>query len=117
MFPPDLKLVDVTPVYKNKSKNSKDNYRPVIKFRFSLILFCPNIRFQIGYNAQHCLITLIEKRKKSIDGGGTFGVLFTNLSEAFDCLSHGLLIVRLDAYGLDKNTLIVTSQIESKELK
>ena len=30
MFPPDLKLADVTPVYKNKSKNSKDNYRPVI---------------------------------------------------------------------------------------
>ena len=29
MFPPDLKLADVTPVYKNKSKNSKDNYRPV----------------------------------------------------------------------------------------
>ena len=29
MFPPDLKLADVTPVYKNKSKNSKDNYKPV----------------------------------------------------------------------------------------
>ena len=29
MFPPDLKLADVTPVYKNKSKNSNDNYRPV----------------------------------------------------------------------------------------
>ena len=27
MFPPDLKLADVTPAYKNKSKNSKDNYR------------------------------------------------------------------------------------------
>ena len=29
MFLPNLKLADVTPVYKNKSKNSKDNYRPV----------------------------------------------------------------------------------------
>ena len=27
MFPPDLKLADVTPVYKTKSKNLKDNYR------------------------------------------------------------------------------------------
>ena len=25
MFPPDLKLADMTPVYKNKSKNLKDN--------------------------------------------------------------------------------------------
>ena len=29
IFPSDLKLADVTPVYKEKSKNSKDNYRPV----------------------------------------------------------------------------------------
>ena len=26
IFPSDLKLADVTPVYKKKSKNSKDNY-------------------------------------------------------------------------------------------
>ena len=53
IFPPELKLADVTPVYKKKSKNSKDNYRSVsykfmkeafmIEFRFSLILFFPNI--------------------------------------------------------------------------
>ena len=29
IFPSDLELADVTPVYKKKSKNSKDNYRPV----------------------------------------------------------------------------------------
>ena len=29
MFPPDLKLDDVTPDYKFKSKNSKEHYRPV----------------------------------------------------------------------------------------
>ena len=29
VFPSDLKLADVTPVYKKTSKNSKDNYRPV----------------------------------------------------------------------------------------
>ena len=58
MFPSDLKLTDVIPVYKKKSKISKDNYRPasilstiskiyervfMIKFSFSSILFCPNI--------------------------------------------------------------------------
>ena len=29
IFPSDLKLADVTPFYKKKSKNSKDNFRPV----------------------------------------------------------------------------------------
>ena len=78
MFPPDLKLADVTPVYKNKSKNSKDNYRPVsilsnisniykrflydqIQMFFDSILSKYQCGFGRGYNAQHCLITLIEK--------------------------------------------------------
>ena len=51
------------------------------------------------------MITLIEKWKKSVDNGGAFGVLFTDLSKAFDCLSHELLIVKLDADGFDKNLL------------
>ena len=29
LFPDDLKLADVTPAYKKKSKTSKDSYRPV----------------------------------------------------------------------------------------
>ena len=61
--------------------------------------------FRRGYNAQHCLITLIEKWKKSVDNGGAFGALFTHLSKAFDCLSQELLIPKLDAYDFDKNTL------------
>ena len=41
ILPSDLKLADVTPVYKKTSKNSKDNYRPV-SILLS-ILYCPNI--------------------------------------------------------------------------
>ena len=44
-----------------------------------------------GDNAQHCLINLIEKSEKSFDNGEAFGTL-TDLSNAFDCLSHELLI-------------------------
>ena len=62
-------------------------------------------RFRRGYNAQHCLMTLIEKWKKSVDNGGTFGALFADLSKAFDCLSHELLIAKLDTYGFDRNAL------------
>ena len=133
MFPPDLKLADVTPVYKNKSKNSKDNYRPVsilcniskiyerclydqIQVFFYSILSKYQCGFGRGYNAQHCLITLIGKWKKSVDNGGAFGTLFTDLFKAFNCLSHELLIAKLDAYGLDKNTIrLVNSYFSNRK--
>ena len=96
--PAKLKLADVTPVYKKKSKNLKDNYRPVsilsniskiyerclydqIEVFFDSVLSKYQCGFRRGYNAQHCLITLIEKWKKSVDNGGAFGALFTDLSK------------------------------------
>ena len=114
-----MKLADVTPVYLKKSKNSKDNYRPVsilfnifkiyerciydqIQLFFDSFLSKYQCGFRRGYNAQHCLVKLIEKWKKSADNGGAFGALLTDLSKTFDCLPHEFLIVKLDAYDFDK---------------
>ena len=75
--------------------------------------------FLRGFSAQNCLLAMLEKWKSSVDKGKAFGVLLTDLSKAFDCLSHGLIIAKLSAYGfsLFALKLMQSYQKENKELK
>ena len=61
--------------------------------------------FRRGFNAQHCLLAMIEKWPKTLDKGGETGAVLTDLSKAFDCTDHNLLIVKLDAYGFEKQSI------------
>ena len=48
---------------------------------------------------------MIKKFKKSLDQGGEYAALLTDLSEAFHCLPHDLIIAKLHVYGFDKASL------------
>ena len=61
--------------------------------------------FKKGYNAQHCLMTMIEKWHIFLDIGGHAGALLTDLSKTFDCIDHELLIAKLNADGFYTNVL------------
>ena len=43
--------------------------------------------------------------RKSRDNHGMFAAVMTDLSKAFDCISHKLLIAKLNAYGFNENSL------------
>ena len=63
--------------------------------------------FGKGYSTQYCLIFMLEKWKKELDKRMITGALFTDLSEAFGCLNHELLIAKLEAYGFDHASLLI----------
>ena len=109
IFPESLKIANITPVFKKDSRTDKTNYWPVsILPNFSKIyerlihnqlsnFFENNLSkfqcgFRKGFNAQDCLIVMVEKWKRMLDNGGTCGALLTDLSKAFDCLPHDLLL-------------------------
>ena len=61
--------------------------------------------FRKGFNAQHCLLTMVEKWRKTLDEDGETGAVLTNLIKAFDFMDHNLFIVKLNAYGFEKSSL------------
>ena len=52
--------------------------------------------FREGFSTQHCLLLMLENWKHAVNNKKVFGILLTDLSKAFDCICHDLLI----AYGL-----------------
>ncbi len=51
------------------------------------------------YGTEHLLIKLIDSWKCAVDENWFVGTALVDLSKAFDCISHGLLIAIMKAYG------------------
>ena len=117
-FPDQLKWADVKPVFKKNSRTVKENYRPVsilpniskiyerclytqLYDYFDVIFSQNQCGFRKGFSVVNCLLPMIEKWRESLDQGGAYGALLTDLSKAFDCLPHELIIAKLHAYGVD----------------
>ena len=132
-FPDDLKNADVSSLFKKDDNMSKKNYRPIsllpsIAKKFERLMhkqlsefterfFSPLLGgFRQGYNTQHVLLNFLQYCKNSIDNKGLAGAVFMDLSKAFDCVNHGLLIAKLSAYGLNMDALqLIRSYLSNRQ--
>ena len=121
-FPDSLKKADITPVYKKDDPTDKVNYRPVSvlpllskifekviynQLREYMDLFLNKLLcgFRKAHSTQHALFKLLHSWQKELDNSGFIGTILMDLSKAYDCLPHDLIIAKFEAYGLSKNSL------------
>ena len=61
--------------------------------------------FWKNHNIQNSRLRMIESWKVRLNNGSKVGVIMTDLSKAFDCLSLELLLAKLKAYTFMKSSL------------
>ena len=123
VFPENAKTASVIPIDKGKpNKNEMSNFRPVsVLNTFSKIYeraikdqivrgmekyFSPFLSgYRKNYSSQNILISLTEEWRKKLDNNFVVGAVLTDLSKAFDCIPHDLIIAKLSAYNFSDEAL------------
>jgi len=121
-FPSDAKLAEVSPIYKKNNALEKKNHRPVsILTSSSKVLerlmddqmnqnWLPSIfddylaAFRPRYGCQHVLLGLCDDWRYAREHRQIPAILLVDLSKAFDCLPHSLVVAKANAYGMDKHS-------------
>jgi hypothetical protein len=116
-FPLGSKVAEVVPIYKKNDALERKNHRPVsLLTSKSIVLeklmekqmnddFLPHVyndclsAFRAGYSCQHVLLSLTDTWRVALENKNIPGALLVDLSKAFDCLPHSLIVAELQAYG------------------
>uniref|UniRef100_A0A1B6GB31 Reverse transcriptase domain-containing protein n=2 Tax=Cuerna arida TaxID=1464854 RepID=A0A1B6GB31_9HEMI len=120
IFPSKLKTSKVYPLHKQGSKKELQNFRPISlvptaskileKIILTRILDHLNVNnllpdrqhgFIPGRSTTSALTDLIEQVIDNLDQGNTVTSVFLDLSKAFDCLSHDLIVNKIKSLGFE----------------
>ena len=119
IFPDQLKIARVCPIFKSGLVTDISNYRPISILnsfskifekaiynrlvtyieKYNVISQC-QFGFRKNYSTSMALLNLYDYISKAIDKGQYCMGVFIDLSKAFDTINHNILLEKLNIYGI-----------------
>ena len=119
VFPYELKIANVVPIFKSGDERVFSNYRPVsvlpvfskllerLMYNRLLqyindnnLLYNLQFGFQKGKSTHMAIIVLLDKISEALDNGDYVIGVFLDFSKAFDTVDHCILLRKLEKYGV-----------------
>ena len=124
IFPDQLKIAKIIPLYKKGDSHVLDNYRPIsllpalskvfervvfkqlyTYFTSKKLLYKSQYVFREDHSTELAALEFIDKISEDLDNGRIPIALFLDLSKAFDTLNHEILLAKLKYYGIQNKEL------------
>ena len=111
VFPSELKIARVIPLYKGENNQLIHNYRPIsvlpffskifeiIVYKYVIDFFDDNnimydhqFGFRKHHSTSHAIITIVKRVPKALDTGKIIVGVFLELKKAFDTVDHSIVV-------------------------
>ena len=119
IFPRNCRIARITPIYKSGAKEDMNNYRPIsiltcyskiiekiLLLRLSSFFKKHNVIYKNQYGFQsniftlHAMLDVVTSSYDNIDDHFCTGLAFVDLKNAFDTVSHNILLTKFNNYGI-----------------
>ena len=135
IFPDVLKIACIVPLYKGGEKNESTNYRPIsllplfgkifekiiesrlVKFFDKKKIITPHqFGFRKYYSTELAVTEIQNMLLKNLDENKVTCTIFLDLAKAFDTVDHGILLLKLEKYGIRGQALtLLKSYLQDRQ--